>query len=35
MKSRRMRWVGSVAQIGEKRKVCRLLERKPEGKAKM
>jgi hypothetical protein len=27
--SRRMRWVGHVAQMGEKRKVCRLLLGKP------
>jgi hypothetical protein len=28
-KSRRMRWVGHVARMGEKRKVCRLLVGKP------
>jgi hypothetical protein len=27
-----MRWAGSVARIGEKRNVYRLLVRKPEGK---
>jgi hypothetical protein len=32
MKSRRMRWVGHVARIGEKRNVYRLLMGKPEGK---
>jgi hypothetical protein len=32
IKSRRMRWVGHVAQMGEKRNVCRLLVGKPEGK---
>jgi hypothetical protein len=32
IKSRRMRWVGHVAQMGEKRNVCRLLEGKPEGR---
>jgi hypothetical protein len=31
-KSRRMRWAGHVARIGEKRNVFRLLVRKPEGK---
>jgi hypothetical protein len=30
--SRRMRWVGHVAWMGEKRNVYRLLVRKPEGK---
>jgi hypothetical protein len=30
--SRRMRWAGHVARIGEKRNVCRLLVGKPEGK---
>jgi hypothetical protein len=28
----RMRWVGHVARMGEKRNVYRLLVRKPEGK---
>jgi hypothetical protein len=32
IKSRRMRWVGHVARMGEKRKVFRLLVGKPEGK---
>jgi hypothetical protein len=32
IKSRRMRWAGHVALMGEKRKVYRLLVRKPEGK---
>jgi hypothetical protein len=32
IKWRRMRWAGHVAQMGEKRNVCRLLIRKPEGK---
>jgi hypothetical protein len=32
IKSRRMRWAGHVAQMGEKRNVYRLLVRKPEGK---
>jgi hypothetical protein len=32
IKSRRMRWTGHVARMGEKRNVNRLLVRKPEGK---
>jgi hypothetical protein len=32
IKSRRMRWAGRVARMGEKRIVNRLLVRKPEGK---
>jgi hypothetical protein len=32
IKSRRMRWEGHAAQIGEKRNVYRLLVGKPEGK---
>jgi hypothetical protein len=32
MKSRRMRWVGHVARMGEKRNMYRLLVGKPEGK---
>jgi hypothetical protein len=32
IKSRRMRWVGHVARIGEERKVCRVLVGNPEGK---
>jgi hypothetical protein len=32
IKSRRMRWAGHVARMREKRKACRLLVGKPEGK---
>jgi hypothetical protein len=32
IKSRRMRWAGHVARVGEKRKAFRLLVGKPEGK---
>jgi hypothetical protein len=32
IKSRRMRWAGHVARMGEKRNVCRLLTGKPEGR---
>jgi hypothetical protein len=32
IKSRRMRWAGHVARMGEKRNMYRLLVRKPEGK---
>jgi hypothetical protein len=32
IKSRKMRWAGHVAQMGEKRNVYRLLVGKPEGK---
>jgi hypothetical protein len=32
IKSRRMKWVGHVARMGEKRKVYKVLIRKPEGK---
>jgi hypothetical protein len=32
IKSRRMRWTGHVARMGEKRNVYRLLVRKPGGK---
>jgi len=32
VKSRRMRWVGHVARMGERRGVHRVLVRKPEGK---
>jgi hypothetical protein len=32
VKSRRMRWVGHVALMGEERKVYKVLGRKPEGK---
>jgi len=30
--SRRMRWAGHVARMGERRGVYRILVRKPEGK---
>jgi hypothetical protein len=32
IKSRRMRWTGNVAQMGEKRNSYRILVGKPEGK---
>jgi hypothetical protein len=32
MKSKRMRWAGPVARIGEERKVNKVLAGKPEGK---
>jgi hypothetical protein len=32
IKSRRMRWVGNVAHVGEERKVYKVLVGKPEGK---
>jgi hypothetical protein len=32
VKSRRMRWVGHVARVGEERKVYKVLVGKPEGK---
>jgi hypothetical protein len=32
IKSRRMRWVGHVARIGETRNECGILVGKPEGK---
>jgi hypothetical protein len=32
VKSRRMRWAGHVARMGEKRKVYKILVGKPEGK---
>jgi hypothetical protein len=32
MKSRRMRWAGNVARIGERRNAYKLLVGKPEGK---
>jgi hypothetical protein len=32
MKSRRMRWAGHVARMGEERKVNKVLTEKPEGK---
>jgi hypothetical protein len=35
IKSRRMRWEGHVAQVGEKRNAYRLLVGKPEGKRRL
>jgi hypothetical protein len=35
MKSRRMRWAGHVAPMGEKRNAYRLLVGKPEGKRQL
>jgi hypothetical protein len=35
IKSRRMRWAGHVAWMGEKRNVYRLLAGKPEGKRRL
>jgi hypothetical protein len=32
IKSRRMRWAGHVARIGDKRNAYKILEGKPEGK---
>jgi hypothetical protein len=32
VKSRRMRWAGQVARMGEQRKVYKVLAEKPEGK---
>jgi hypothetical protein len=32
IKSRRMRWAGHVARMGERRNAYRILVRKPEGK---
>jgi transcription termination factor 2 len=32
MKSRRLRWAGHVARMGETRNACRTLVGKPEGK---
>jgi hypothetical protein len=32
IKSRRMKWAGHVARMGEERKVCRVLVGKSEGK---
>jgi hypothetical protein len=31
IKSRRVRWAGHVARMGEKRNACRILVGKPEG----
>jgi hypothetical protein len=33
IKSKRMRWAGNVARMGEKRTAYRLLMGKPEGKS--
>jgi hypothetical protein len=35
IQSRRMRWVGHVARIGEKRNAYRILVGKPEGKRRL
>jgi hypothetical protein len=35
LKSRRMRWVGHVARMGEKRNAYRILVGKPEGKRQL
>jgi hypothetical protein len=35
IKSRSMRWVGSVARMGEKRNAYRLLMEKPDGKRQL
>jgi hypothetical protein len=32
IKSRRMRWTGNIARMGEKRNAYRILVEKPEGK---
>jgi hypothetical protein len=32
IKSRRVRWAGHIARMGEKRNAYRILVRKPEGK---
>jgi hypothetical protein len=32
IKSRRMKWVGHVVHVGERRGICRVLVGKPEGK---
>jgi hypothetical protein len=32
IKSRRMRWAGNIARMGEKRNACRILMGKPKGK---
>jgi hypothetical protein len=32
IKSRRMRWAGHVARMGEERNLCKVLMGKPEGK---
>jgi len=33
IKSRRMRWMGHVARMGERRGICRVLVRRPEGES--
>jgi hypothetical protein len=33
IKSRRVRWVGHVAHMGERRGICRVLVGKPKGKS--
>jgi hypothetical protein len=35
IKSRRMRWAGHVARMGDGRNVCRVLVGKPEGKTQL
>jgi hypothetical protein len=35
IKSRRMRWAGNVAFMGEKGNTCRILVGKPEGKRQL
>jgi hypothetical protein len=35
IKSRRMRWAGHVARMGEGRRVYRVLDGKPEGKRQL
>jgi hypothetical protein len=35
VKSRRVRWAGHLARMGERRCVCRILVGKPEGKRKL
>jgi hypothetical protein len=35
MKSRRMRWAGHVARMGEKRNACRILVGNPEWKRRL
>jgi hypothetical protein len=35
IKSRRMRWAGHVARMGEKRNAYRILVGKPEGKRQL
>jgi hypothetical protein len=35
IKSRRMRWAGRVAHMGEVRNMCKIFVRKPEGKRRL